>query len=147
MNSRILKGGLMKKATIKNIASKAGVSVATVSRVINNRTNGVGEMTRKRINEIIAAEKFVPSAFARGLVVRKSKIIGVLIPDITSEFYTSIARGVEKHASSYWYNVILCDVQNNKDKESEYINFLIEHQVEGLIYAVLVDSKLEIPNT
>ena len=153
------------KITIKDIAEMANVSVATVSRVINNKSKGVGEDTRKRILEIVEQYQYQPSAVARGLVTKKSKIIGLIIPDITNPFYPRLAKGVEDEAHENGYNIILCDGNNSKEKETSYLDFLNEHYVSGIIYnnfhdisqtilnkiiksslpLVFIDSKMDVP--
>ncbi|WP_273319953.1 LacI family DNA-binding transcriptional regulator [Vallitalea guaymasensis] len=122
------------KVTIKDIAEKANVSVATVSRVVNNKSKGVGEETRKRILELIKEYDFQPSAVARGLVTKKSKIIGLIIPDLTNPFYPKMTKGIEDVAHEHGYNIILCDGNNSKEKEAAYLDFLNEHYVCGIIY-------------
>ncbi|GKX29264.1 LacI family transcriptional regulator [Vallitalea longa] len=122
------------KVTIKDIAEIANVSVATVSRVVNNKSKGVGEETRKRILELIDQYDFQPSAVARGLVTKKSKIIGLIIPDLTNPFYPKMTKGIEDVAHEHGYNIILCDGNNSKEKEAAYLDFLNEHYVCGIIY-------------
>jgi len=137
------------KTTIKDIAQIAGVSVATVSRVINNKSKGVSEKTRKRIWGIIEENNFQPSAVARGLVTKRSKIIGLMIPDITNPFYSKLAKGVEDAASLRNYNIILCDGGNIPEKEAAHLSFLNEHYVSGIIYNNVQDISpltLEILN-
>lgn len=123
------------KTTIKDIARLANVSVATVSRVINNKPKGVSDATRQRIWEIVERENFKPSAYARGLVTRSSNILGVIVPDIANEYWTRLARGIEEAASARGYNTILCDGQNSPEKEAMYLNFLSEHYVSGILYS------------
>lgn len=123
------------KVTITDIADIAGVSVATVSRVINNKSKGVSDATRQRIWKIIEENNFQPSAIARGLVTKTSKIIGLLIPDITNPYYPALAKGVEDAATDKGYNVILCDGGNSPDKERSHLDFLNEHYVSGIIYS------------
>lgn len=135
------------KVTITDIANIAGVSIATVSRVINNKSKGVGEETRKRIWRIIEENNFQPSAVARGLVTKSSKIIGLIIPDITNPFYPILAKGVEEAASKRGYNTILCDGGNDPGKEAAYLKFLNEHYVSGIVYnnfRAISESTLEI---
>lgn len=125
--------------TISDIAKKANVSVATVSRVINNKSKGVGDRTRERVLEIIEEYNYQPSAVARGLVTKKSKIIGVLIPDIANPYYPRLIKGVEEVAQERGYNIILCDGGNSAEKEISYLGFLNEHYVSGIIYNNFVD--------
>lgn len=124
----------MKKITIKDIAKEANVSVATVSRVVNNKAKGVGEATRKKIMDLVDRYQYQPSAVARGLVTKKTNIIGLIIPDITNPFYPKMAKGVEDAANEYGYNIILCDGNNSAEKETHYLRILNEHYVSGVIY-------------
>lgn len=111
------------KVTITDIARIAGVSVATVSRVVNNKSKGVSEETRKRIWQLVEEYNYQPSAMARGLVTGTSKIIGLIIPDITNPFYPVLAKGVEDYASEKGYHMILCDGGNDPHKELSYLKF------------------------
>ncbi|HEY8362023.1 MAG TPA: LacI family DNA-binding transcriptional regulator [Tissierellaceae bacterium] len=120
--------------TIKDIAKLANVSIATVSRVINNKPGGVSEETRKRILELVKELGYQPNAIARSLVTKKTKTIGLIIPDISNPFFPDIARGVEDGAYMYGYNVFLCNTDDNLAKESEYINALKEKYVDGIIF-------------
>lgn len=151
--------------TIKEIAEIANVSVATVSRVFNNKSKGVGDETRKRILDLIEQYNYQPSAVAKGLVTKKSNIIGLIIPDMTNPFYPRLAKGVEDEAHERGYHIILCDGNNSEEKEASYLDFLNEHYVTGIIYNnfnniskkilnkilnsslpfVSIDSKLEVP--
>jgi len=120
--------------TIKDIATMANVSVATVSRVFNNKSKGVGDETRKRILALIEQYNYQPSAVAKGLVTKKSNIIGLIIPDMTNPFYPKLAKGVEDEAHEKGYHIILCDGNNSEEKEASYLDFLNEHYVTGIIY-------------
>lgn len=120
--------------TINDIAKMAGVSVATVSRVMNNKAKGVGEETRQKVLKVIEECQYKPSAAARGLATKSSKIIGVVIPDITNPFYSRLATGVEDGASRLGYHTIICNGGNDVEKELSYIDFLTNHYVSGIIY-------------
>ncbi|NDL68754.1 LacI family DNA-binding transcriptional regulator [Anaerotalea alkaliphila] len=153
--------------TITDIARMANVSVATVSRVINKKSKGVGEETRKKILAIVEEYNFQPSAVARGLVTKKSKIIGLLIQDLLNPYYPRLVKGVEDEANHRGYNVILCDGNNSEEKEINYLDFLNEHYVSGIIYnsfnivsgrirkkvveasipLVFIDAKVDIPGS
>ena len=120
--------------TIKDIAKLANVSITTVSRVINNKSEGVSEETRNRILQLVKELGYQPNAIARGLVTKKTKTIGLIIPDISNPFFPDLARGVEDSAHIYGYNVFLCNTDDNLEKESEYINALKEKYVDGIIF-------------
>ncbi len=120
--------------TIKDIAKEARVSIASVSRVINNKSEGVSEETRKRILNIMEKHNYIPSNLARGLVTKKTNIIGLVLPDIINPFFPGIVRGVEDAANKYGYNIILCNTDDDKEKERTYIQILKEKCVDGIIY-------------
>jgi LacI family transcriptional regulator len=121
------------KTTIDDIAKKAGVSKATVSRVLNNRPEGVGPETRLRIQELILETGFQPSGFARGLATGKSRSVGLIIPDITNPFYSQMVRGIEDTLNAAGYSLFLCNSDRDIKKEKGYINLLMEKEVDGII--------------
>ncbi|MFW6381090.1 MAG: LacI family DNA-binding transcriptional regulator [Bacillota bacterium] len=125
--------------TIKDVAEKAGVSYATVSRALNNHPE-VNEKTRKRILEIAQDMGYQPNAIAQGLVKSETRTIGLLIPDITNPFFPEVARGVEEAAEKAGYSIFLCNTNWNSERESKYINVLLQKQVDGVIIAPSSES-------
>ena len=121
------------KVTISDIARMANVSKATVSRVINNKPEGVGKDTRDNILKIIKETGFQPSMVARGLVTNKTKSLGLIITDIANSFFPIIVRGVEDYANKFGYSLFLCNSDNNPEKEKKYIKAFIEKSVDGVI--------------
>ena len=119
--------------TIYDVAREAGVSMATVSRVVNGNPN-VKPTTRKRVHEAIERLGYRPNAVARGLASKRTTTVGVIIPDISSIFFSELARGIEDIATMYKYNIILCNSDQNKDKEIHLINTLLEKQVDGIVF-------------
>ncbi len=121
------------KITISDIADQAGVSKATVSRVLNNRAEGVGPETRQRIQEILRETGFQPSGFARGLATGRSASVGVIIPDIVNPYYSLLVRGAEDTLKKSGYSLFLCNSDHDIVKEKEYVSILIEKGVDGII--------------
>nr|WP_156281592.1 catabolite control protein A [Paenibacillus sp. NEAU-GSW1] len=119
--------------TIYDVAREAGVSMATVSRVVNNNPN-VKPATRKKVFEAIERLGYRPNAVARGLASKKTTTVGVVIPDISNAIFAEVARGIEDIANMYHYNIILCNADKRKDKEIRVINTLLEKQVDGLLF-------------
>lgn len=119
--------------TIYDVAREANVSMATVSRVVNNNPN-VKPQTRKRVFEAIDRLGYRPNAVARGLASKRTTTVGVVIPDISNFIFAEIARGIEDIATMYHYNIILCNADKKKDKEIRVINTLLEKQVDGLVF-------------
>lgn len=119
--------------TIYDVAREAGVSMATVSRVVNGNPN-VKPMTRKKVLAAIERLGYRPNAVARGLASKKTTTVGVIIPDISSLFFSELARGIEDIATMYKYNIILCNSDQRLEKELQLINTLLEKQVDGLLF-------------
>lgn len=131
------------KVTIKDIAREAGVSVTTVSRVLNNKVD-VSEKTREKILKIIDKLKYNPNSVARGLVMNKTYTIGLIIPDISNAFFSESARAIEDQLREYGYSVIFCNTDNHKKREKESIDLLKSKQVDGIIGSFSYDSRDEI---
>ncbi|GFR37570.1 catabolite control protein A [Insulibacter thermoxylanivorax] len=119
--------------TIYDVAREAGVSMATVSRVVNNNPN-VKPQTRKKVYEAIERLGYRPNAVARGLASKRTTTVGVVIPDISNAIIAEVARGIEDIANMYHYNIILCNADMRKEKEIRVINTLLEKQVDGLLF-------------
>jgi LacI family transcriptional regulator len=120
-------------ASIKDVAKEAGVSIATVSRVLND-VDVVNEETKKKVQEAIKKLSYRPNIVARSLKTQKSRTIGIIIPDISNQFYPEIVRGAEDVANIYNYNIMLCNTDLDPDKEMEYLRVLKEKMVDGVIY-------------
>lgn len=119
--------------TIYDVAREANVSMATVSRVVNGNPN-VKPATRKKVLDTIERLGYRPNAVARGLASKKTTTVGVIIPDISSIFFSELARGIDDIANMYKYNIILSNSDQNIDKEIKLINSMLEKQVDGIVY-------------
>ena len=133
--------------SIKDVAREAGVSIATVSRVLND-IDVVNEDTKKKVLDAIKKLGDRPNIVARSLKTQRTKTIGILVPDISSGFYPEIVRGAEDVANIYDYNVILCNSDFDYDKEKDYLRVLKEKMVDGVIYmsSSLEEESLDIIN-
>ncbi|KZN97080.1 MULTISPECIES: catabolite control protein A [Aeribacillus] len=123
----------MNNVTIYDVAREANVSMATVSRVVNGNPN-VKPTTRKKVLEAIERLGYRPNAVARGLASKKTTTVGVVIPDVSSTFYSELARGIEDIATMYKYNIILSNSDQNKEKELHLLNTLLGKQVDGIVF-------------
>ena len=127
--------------TINDVAKQAGVSIKTVSRVINNSPE-VAEETRKRILEVIKLLNYRPNALARGLMTKKTKALGVVVSDITNPYIPELVRGIADVASERGYNIVLSNTDGIREKEIEYVDVLLERRVDGLIFtSVRLESQ------
>ncbi|MDK2801520.1 MAG: LacI family transcriptional regulator, kdg operon repressor [Clostridiales bacterium] len=125
----------MVKVRIIDVAQKAGVSKSTVSQFLNKRYEFMSEETRKRIAQAIKELGFQPNAIARSLKMKKTNTVGVIVANILHPFSTAVSRGVEDYCQKHGYNVILCNADDNPNKERAYIHMLQMKQVDGIIIA------------
>ena len=122
------------KPTIRDVAKKANVSVATVSRVINNK-GYVYEDTKKTVLEAIEELGFEPNQLARSLTSHRSKMLGVIVPHVGTTFYGQLIEGIEHAALTYGYKTMLCNTQDNNQREIDYLKIFEQYNVEGIIVA------------
>ncbi|UFJ42687.1 LacI family transcriptional regulator [Brevibacillus humidisoli] len=120
------------KTTIYDVAEKAGVSISTVSRVINN-TGRISEKTRKKVLDVMAKLQYQPSVVASALTGKGTRTVGLIIPDVANPFFAEIARRVEDHGRRRGFNLIMCNTDNNPDTEEIYLSLIKQKSVDGLI--------------
>ncbi|MFP5113976.1 LacI family DNA-binding transcriptional regulator [Bacillaceae bacterium C204] len=119
-------------STIKEVAAVANVSVATVSRVLNNK-GYVNEETRKKVLLAISELNYVPNEVARSLFKKQSKTIALIVPDIKNPFFPEVARAIEDVMSSQEYTLILCNSDGKVEKEIMYLDVMKQKYVDGII--------------
>jgi DNA-binding LacI/PurR family transcriptional regulator len=119
-------------ANIQEVARQAGVSISTVSRVLNGNAKVNGEV-RKRVEEAIQALAYQPNPAARSLRTNRSRIIGLLISDIQNPFFMSLIQGVEEEAMRHEYSLILCNSNEDSKREQQYLEVLCSERVAGAI--------------
>ncbi len=122
-----------KTASIKDVALAAGVSVATVSRVLSN--GPVSEALRKRVEDAVRATGYRPNLSARRLRSQHSQTIGLVVSDIRNPFFTAVSRAVEDAAYRAGMRVILCNSDENPEREELYLRLMQEERITGLIFA------------
>ncbi|MFQ5343324.1 MAG: LacI family DNA-binding transcriptional regulator [Anaerolineae bacterium] len=120
-------------ATIKDVAEHAGVSPTTVSHVLNE-TRYVSPELVTRVWEAVEDLKYQPNAVARSLRRKQTHTLGMIIPDNSNPFFAEVARGIEDLCFDLGYNVILCNSDQNRDKERTYIDLLTEKRVDGIVF-------------
>ena len=121
------------RPTISDIAREAGVSLATVSRVLNDKAEGVGAGTRQRVKEVMGRLGYEPCGVARGLATGKSRAVGLIVPDIADPFFPLVIKGAEEALRSLGYGVFLCDSDRDLAKEEAHVRILMEKRVDGVI--------------
>jgi LacI family transcriptional regulator len=118
--------------TQKDVARRAGVSTATVSRLINQK-GYISPAIKEKINSAIQELGYKPNLVARSLKIRSSRTIGLIFPDIENPFFITVIKKAEEVAQQQLYNVILCNTENRPEKEIEYLEVLKGKQVDGYI--------------
>lgn len=126
-------------ATINDVAKMAGVSITTVSRVLNNNYP-VKEETRQKINDAIEKLNYKPNIAARSLITKKTFMIGVLVPGITNLFFPTIVEAIEQTVKKYGYSISLCNTGGDFESEKVLIDEMISRQLDGII---AIDPTIE----
>lgn len=121
-------------ATIKDVAALAGISYTTVSHVVNN-TRPVSQEVRLKVEAAIKSLDYVPSAVARSLKAKTTATIGLLVPNSLNPYFAELARGIEDYCERNGYCVILCNSDDNPEKQRSYLRVLLEKRIDGLIVA------------
>ena len=141
----------MKQATIKDVATRAGVSKATVSHVLNG-TRFVEEETRQKVLQAIKELNYRPSSAARSLTTKRSGTVGIVISDSSNPFFGELLLGVEEVLRPQNYALIICNTNETLEYEAHYLNLLLNQRVDGIIAAATSQpwielSKAEVQNT
>lgn len=130
-----------KTHSIAEIAQICGVSKATVSRVINNISQGVGPETREKVLKTIRELNYRPNALARSVATSKSGTIGLIIPDVSNFFYPKIIRGVTDYMDSCGYSVIVANSDYDPEREAQQLLRLVDRRVDGILLCSGVSNK------
>lgn len=130
--------------TIKDIARMAEVSITTVSKILNNKDANISEATRIRVKQIIKENNYTPNKVARSMVTKKTKTIGLIIPDVRNPFFTELVRGSEDKANELGYSIMFCNTDEKIEKEIQYMKILMDRMVDGIILAPSVSQNLKL---
>lgn len=133
----------MTRVSSKDVAKRAGVSIATVSHVVN-KTRFVSDETRQKVLAAIADLNYRPNAIARGLVTQSTRKIGLVVADTTNPFFTAAARGIEDEALSAGYNIVLCNTDEDPEREELGLQLLAGQQIDGLIITPTGDPSVSL---
>jgi len=125
-------------ATIKDVAKLAGVSVTTVSRILNNR-GAISEKTRRKVHKAMEELDYMPNEVARSLLKKRSNLIGVIVPYLDHPFFSRLTEAIENACYCNGYKMLLCTSGNNHDKEREMVSMLRANKVDG----ILLCSRIE----
>ncbi len=127
--------------TIKDIAKEAGVSIATVSRVLNDSEHAVNENTRKKVLEIVKKYNFNPNTLASGLKSNRTYLIAVVVADITNPFFMDIGKGIENAIGNQKYSLVFADTHGDAKKELEVVKKLISRRIDGIVLASVSEKE------
>ncbi len=119
--------------TIKDVAERAGVSPATVSRVLNGQQHHIRPETRKRVLQAVQELGYLPDRRAQALRRRWTGVVGVITPDISNPFFSLLVQGLEHEARAHGYSVLICDSQNTPEGEDHAVETLLRERVDGVI--------------
>lgn len=130
----------MKHVTIKDVAKRANVGIATASRALNNKSD-VSPETRQRVLEAAEALGYVPNLLARGLLSGRTKTVGVVVTSILNPFYAVVVSEIERVLSAKGYNLVLCNSNESSKTEFEAVRMLREQRVDGIIIAPVEEKS------
>lgn len=128
---------------LKDVAKKLNISVSTVSRVVNNKSYVKPEM-REMVMKALDELNYSPNQIARSLKNKSTNTIGIIVPDISEDFFAYVIKGVDEVLSKSGYTIILCDTGESPEKEESYLNLLLEKQIDGIILATVDKSHKEL---
>ncbi|MBY0221603.1 LacI family DNA-binding transcriptional regulator [Sporosarcina aquimarina] len=126
--------------TIKDVAKKASVSIATVSAVINNN-KFVSDELKERVEIAIKELKYRPNKVARSLKNKKTNLIGVIVTEITNPFYPLMLKGVEDVAKKNNYQLIVCTTDDDPQKEYDLVQSMLDYGIDGVVLATIDDKE------
>ncbi|OLS02668.1 LacI family DNA-binding transcriptional regulator [Tissierella creatinophila] len=129
--------------TIKDIAAKTNLSISTVSIVLNNRASRIPKSTRDIVINAAKELNYRPNQLAVGLVTKRTKTLGLIVPDIRNNFFSSLAKGIEDEARNNGWTVLLCNSNDSHKRDLEYIKMLEGKGVDGILYSMSSDSNLK----
>lgn len=132
-------------ATIKDVAAKSGVSVGTVSRVLNKR-GYISKETYAKVYQAMEELNYQPNQLARNLYTQRTNTIGLLLPDVSHPYFAEMSREVELLLYEHGYKVLLCNTKEKANREQDYINMLRQNKVDGIIIATHMLKSKEYEN-
>lgn len=129
-----------RKMTLKKLAKHLNVSIATVSKSLNDSPE-ISERTKQRVKEFAVQANYVPNEFAQSLKGKKSKTIGVIIPNVLAHFFAKSLHSIETEASKLGFKIIVCLSNESNKKEAESIKTLIHGNVDGIIVSLAKETQ------
>lgn len=131
---------MVKRVTIKDVATAANVSVTTVSIVLNGKANSVPQKTKERIFRAAEGLQYIPNSTARSLVMGRTNMVGIIVPSITNFFFAELVRLLQKKFAKCGYEIILSNNEEQAEKDLKYVSLLSGRNIEGLIFTPSAES-------
>ena len=134
-------------ATIKDIAARTGLSITTVSLVLNNKGSRISNKTKQRILAAARQLNYIPNQTAISLVTKETKTLGLIVTDISNPFFAELSKGISAQAAGYGFDIILCDTEDSYELTMRYLRVLASKNVEGIILTMsdeIRDEKLTV---
>lgn len=131
------------RATIKDIAAATGFSVTTISLVLNGKGYKISDETKNQILAKARELNYRPNQLAVSLVKRQSKTIGFIVPDISNVYFANMARAIDEACRENGWSVILCNTNDNYDRDREYIDLLADKGADGIVFIMAKDNTRE----
>lgn len=131
---------MKKKITIKDVSQELGLSPTTISLVLNGKDISVPDATREKIIECAKRLNYHPDSIAQSLATKTTHTIGIIIPDITNNFFTEYVHNIQLKLNSLGYDIFLCNSEEKMEEDLKYINLLKNRRVDGLMLAMSAES-------
>lgn len=131
------------RKTIKDIANYTGLSITTISLVLNGKADKIPQKTKDIVFEAVKELNYSSNKIAVGLVKKRTNTIGLIIPDISNIFFSILAKGVEDGCRKVGWNLILCNTNDSHGRDMQYIQVLADRGVDGILYIMAADSDKE----
>lgn len=131
------------RTTIKDIASYTGLSVTTISLVLNNKAKKIPKSTQDSIFEAVEKLNYHPNQLAVGLVKKRTQTIGLIISDVSNVFFSNLAKGVEDECRRKGWNLVLCNTNDKHERDLSYIQVLADKGVDGILFCMSLDSDMK----
>lgn len=135
------------RITLKDIAKETGLSTTSVSLILNNRPNKISEKTKELVLKTAKEMGYRPNQLAIGLIKKRTKTIGLIVPDIRNSFFSLLAKGIEDACQKNGWTMILCNTGENGVRDAESIRVLSSKGVDGIIYSMSKDATETLPDT
>ncbi len=123
------------RTTLKDIAVYTGLSVSSVSLILNNKPHRLSEETCEKVLRAAKELHYRPNVLAQGLITNKTLTVGLILPDITNSYFAAIAQHIQIRFQEFGYNIFLCNTNDHPEKELSYVNSLLDRGVDGIILA------------